>query len=137
MLASTVVEWVYFTLLAAAYRAGDMSTIYPLMRGTAPALVAITGAAILGEHLPARGWLAILAICAGIISLLFNSRSLRTGHRGAVGLALTNSIVIAGYTMIDGIGVQRSGSPVAYAAYRSHCRAVARMGDSAAPQELL
>jgi drug/metabolite transporter (DMT)-like permease len=115
MLASTVLECAYFILLATAYRAGDMSTIYPLMRGTAPALVAIIGASVLGEHLPARGWLAILAICAGIISLLFNAQSLRSGHRGAVGLALANSIVIAGYTMIDGIGVRKSGSPVAYA----------------------
>lgn len=114
MLASMVVECTYFALLAAAYRDGDMSTVYPLMRGTAPALVAIMGATVLGEHLPVRGYLAILAICAGIISLLFNVRSLHSGHRGAVRLALANSVVIAGYTMIDGIGVRKSGSPVAY-----------------------
>jgi drug/metabolite transporter (DMT)-like permease len=110
-----VLECTYFAVLATAYRAGDMSTVYPLMRGTAPALVAIIGTTALGEHLPARGWLAILAICAGIISLLFNARSLRRGHRGALWLALANSIVISGYTMLDGIGVRRSGSPVAYA----------------------
>lgn len=114
MLASTVVECLYFTLVAAAYRTGDMSIVYPLMRGAAPALVAIFGTTVLGEHLSAYGYLAILAICAGIISLLFNARSLHSEHRGAVRLALLNSTLIATYTMIDGIGVRKSGSPVAY-----------------------
>src|SRR6059058_3227760 len=38
---STVVEVLYAFLLAAAYRLGDLSHAYPLMRGTAPLLVAI------------------------------------------------------------------------------------------------
>ena len=32
---------IYYPLVAAAYRAGDMSQTYPLMRGTAPLIVAL------------------------------------------------------------------------------------------------
>src|SRR5437763_917991 len=39
--ASTLTELLYGVLLAAAYRVGDLSHAYPLMRGTAPLLVAI------------------------------------------------------------------------------------------------
>src|SRR6516164_2126205 len=38
--ASTCIEVLYGVVLAAAYRLGDLSLAYPLMRGTAPLLVA-------------------------------------------------------------------------------------------------
>ena len=41
--ASAVVQVLYFALVAGAYRATDMSRAYPLMRGLAPALVAVFG----------------------------------------------------------------------------------------------
>jgi drug/metabolite transporter (DMT)-like permease len=34
-----------------------------------------------------------------------------------VGLALANAVVVAGYTVVDGLGVRRSASPVAYTAW--------------------
>src|ERR1700709_1108638 len=39
--ASLVLQVVYFVLVASAYRIADMSQAYPLMRGTAPLLVAM------------------------------------------------------------------------------------------------
>src|SRR5580698_6072019 len=39
--ASAVLQTGYFGLVVAAYRGGDMSLAYPLMRGTAPLLVAL------------------------------------------------------------------------------------------------
>src|SRR5262249_49284732 len=48
----------------------------------------------------------------------------RDGHRTAIVLALANSVVIAGYTMIDGIGVRKSGSPIAYTLWNSILTAV-------------
>jgi len=48
---STVTEFAYGVLLAAAYRAGDFSHAYPLMRGTAPLLVAIGSVTLIGERL--------------------------------------------------------------------------------------
>ena len=38
--ASALVHWGYYVTLAQAYRTGDLSFAYPLMRGTAPLIVA-------------------------------------------------------------------------------------------------
>src|SRR5690606_40847612 len=41
MLLSTVTQIFYMSLVAAAYKSGDMSEAYPIMRGTPPLLVAL------------------------------------------------------------------------------------------------
>ncbi len=42
----------------------------------------------------------------------------KRNQRKGIGLALLNAFVIAGYTLVDGIGVRRSGSPAAYGVRR-------------------
>lgn len=111
ILASTTLQVAYFLLVAYAYRAADMSQTYPLMRGTAPLLVAFASAALLDEPLPPLAWIGIAAICAGILSM---GLGVKPGQGKGVLLALLNAVVIAAYTLIDGEGVRRSGSPVAY-----------------------
>ncbi|PMQ16807.1 DMT family transporter [Janthinobacterium sp. AD80] len=117
--ASTVAQLAYYSLLAAAYRAGDMSHAYPLMRGSAPLLVALASWPLIGERLSSMQMGAVACICAGIFGLYFASRQPATarvaknaGH--ATAFALGNACVIASYTLIDGIGVRLSGAPAAY-----------------------
>ncbi len=112
--ASAVLQIIYFLLLAAAYRSGDMSQAYPIMRGTAPLLVAIASGPLIGEALPAARWAGILLISGGVISLSFERSDLLLRHRSGVWFALANAAVICAYTLVDGIGVRASGSPVAY-----------------------
>lgn len=109
--ASAVCQVVYFLLVARAYRVADMSQTYPIMRGAAPLLVAIISAFHPGESLTLRGWLGLAAICAGIFSIAIGSKA---HDRRGIELALINAGVIATYTMIDGLGVRRSGAPAAY-----------------------
>ncbi len=45
-LASIVIHFAYYVTLAQAYRTGDLSFAYPLMRGTAPLLVTLLGIAV-------------------------------------------------------------------------------------------
>jgi drug/metabolite transporter (DMT)-like permease len=59
MAASTVLELLYGVVLANAYRVGDLSHAYPLMRGAAPLLVAAARSARLGPRRSGRGWLGI------------------------------------------------------------------------------
>ena len=47
--ASSVIHVGYFTALAGAYRAGDLSHGYPIMRGVAPLIVALSAFAWFGE----------------------------------------------------------------------------------------
>src|SRR5271154_6557568 len=49
--ASAVLQAVYYKLLAAAFRAGDMSHAYPIMRGTAPLLISLASGPLIGEAL--------------------------------------------------------------------------------------
>ena len=53
-LLSGVIEAGYFVLLAAAYRRGDLSVVYPIARGTAPLLAVAIGVGLLGERLGDR-----------------------------------------------------------------------------------
>ena len=110
--ASTGLQFAYYGLLAATYRIGDMSATYPLMRGTAPLLVALASGPLVGEALSLPEWTGLGLICAGVLGLAFVSRS-GAGPR-ATALALANAVIIAAYTLVDGIGVRLSGSPIAY-----------------------
>ena len=55
---SCALQVVYTVLVAKTYQVSDMSQTYPLMRGTAPLLVAIISVAFLGDTLSPRwrGW---------------------------------------------------------------------------------
>lgn len=128
--ASVALQILYYALLAAAYRGGDLSHAYPIMRGTAPLMVAAVSAWLIGEPVTVARWLGIGLICAGVLGLAAHrpahNRAHSTHpahpghaeqaarHRSVTALALANAVVIAGYTVIDGLGVRRSGAPVAY-----------------------
>ena len=112
--ASAVLQAVYYLLLAAAYRAGDLSEAYPVMRGCAPALVALASSTVFGEPLSNGQWLSVGAICAGVLSLALDARLRHGSPRRVMGFALTNAAVIAAYTLVDGVGVRHAGAPVAY-----------------------
>lgn len=110
IMASTVFQIVYFVLIAMTYRVADMSQAYPLMRGTAPLLVGVMSAAV-GTQLTRSAWAGILVICLGIVSM---AAGRRPGQARGIWLALSNAMIIAGYTLIDGAGVRRSNAPAAY-----------------------
>ena len=112
--ASAVVHQGYFTLLAAAYRRGDLSFAYPLMRGLPPLLVALGGLALLPDPRSAWLWSGIAAISLGVLWIGgLHPRLLVTRARSAA-FAVGNAVVIAGYTLIDGLGVRLSGNPASY-----------------------
>ena len=109
---STLFQIGYFALVARTYDIVDMAEAYPLMRGTAPMLVAVAGFLLLDEPLPPLSWAGIGLIGIGILSMAIGGR--RSGSGLGMALALGNAVVIAAYTLIDGAGVRRSGTPAAY-----------------------
>lgn len=109
--ASTVVHIGYYATLAAAYRAGDLSHGYPIMRGTAPLFTAIGTWLALGESLSAGATMGVLLICAGVLSL---GTAGGGASRLATGWALLNALIIAIYTLADGAGVRVSGDALGY-----------------------
>jgi len=109
--ASCVFQVTYFVLVARTYHVADMSLTYPLMRGTAPLLVTIVSVSGLDAGLSTGMCIGVAVISFGILGMAWGGR--HAGRRGIV-LALINAVVIASYTLIDGIGVRRSDAPEAY-----------------------
>ncbi|WP_380058095.1 EamA family transporter [Falsihalocynthiibacter sp. SS001] len=113
IIASTVIHWAYYLLLNLAYRAGDFSIIYPIARGLAPIMIALGAQIWVGEALSFGVWCGILAVSGGIMLLTFSTNRAATplsGVLAAVGVA----IIIAMYSIVDGIGVRLSTSTVGY-----------------------
>jgi drug/metabolite transporter (DMT)-like permease len=110
---SAVLEITYYALVGLAYSHAEMSHAYPLMRGTPPLIVATVSALALNTGLHPAGWAGVALISAGILSLAFTG-SRRHDRRGTH-FALANALVIAAYTLVDGVGVRTSGQPATYA----------------------
>ncbi len=112
--ASGLVETVYFVLLSAAYRRGDLSLVYPIARGSAPLLAVLSGTLILGERITLLGATGVAFLLAGILcvqrpwTLLFGSvrRPAPGRQRDAVLLALATGAAIATYSSIDRVGTR-------------------------------
>ncbi|MCF3651077.1 DMT family transporter [Synoicihabitans lomoniglobus] len=105
---STVLKTGYALYLQRAYRSGDFSFIYPLVRGSAP-LIATAGAVIfLGERPSSLGLMGGALI---VVSIFFLSNGERLWQRSAdpaaprLGRALGNALIagsfIASYTVWD------------------------------------
>ena len=118
---STFIHVGYYIALAGAYRHGDLGLTYPVMRGSAPLLVAIGSVIFIGEHLSVVAWVGVAVVCAGVLTLGLSRSALHaagdeTKRRKALAFALCNAVIIALYTVVDGIGVRASGDALAYVA---------------------
>jgi drug/metabolite transporter (DMT)-like permease len=119
---TVVVHIGYYTAIAAAYRIGDLSHIYPIMRGGAPLLVALASGFWFGETLTASGWAGVLLISGGVLSLAFVGGAKGRNAGGKSGKnattatlwALLSAAIIAVYTLIDAAGARASGGTERY-----------------------
>jgi drug/metabolite transporter (DMT)-like permease len=114
---SGLLEAVYFSFLAAAYRRGDLSMVYPLARGSAPLLAVAIGVIVLNERLGQVGYLGVATLLAGLLILQRPWQYLQASGRdsgGAAGFALLTGVAIASYSAVDRVGV-RSTEPWIYA----------------------
>ena len=120
--ASVAVHQAYYVTLAQAYRTGDLSFAYPLMRGTAPLIAAALGIAFLREWPSPQVALGILLVCAGIVSIAFVRRE---RHPPAAALyAFANAAIIAVYTLVDGAGARASGNAASYVCWLTFLDAI-------------
>ena len=100
IVASSFVHLGYVLALVGAYDRADLSLVYPIARGSAPVLVTL-GAALFLDDVPG-GW-GLGAIGLVVIGVFV------VGIRGSgpgVNWALSTSVFIAGYSVIDGAAVR-------------------------------
>lgn len=114
IIASGAIHVAYFLLVAMSYRHGEMSFVYPIMRGSAPAVSAIAAALLLAEVPPAGGWLGVALICGGVMLLAADSWRNGSFHGRAALFAFGTAGVIVIYTLVDGIGVRLSDHAASY-----------------------
>jgi drug/metabolite transporter (DMT)-like permease len=113
---SVLVHVAYALTLTVAYRYGDFNQAYPIARGLGPVLVAVAAVVVLDESLTPAAVAGVLLVAVGAV--VIGHTSLRRGHNViALGTAFLTATAIAGYTIVDGVGVRASGSPVGYAAW--------------------
>ncbi len=116
--ASLAIHVGYRFFLARAYESGDLAQAYPLARGAAPLLTTL-GAIVLLNELPgpiAFSGIAVLSL--GTVLMATRPGAPLDGIRGrAVTSALTTSLFIAAYTLVDGTGARLASTATSYAAW--------------------
>jgi phosphonate utilization associated putative membrane protein len=129
--ASVVIHIAYYIALTGAYKHGDLGLTYPLMRGVAPLLVALSTFTFFGESLSPVAWVGVLGVSVGVLALGLSAKSLGAGlstpesarstthsttdsTKLAIAFALSNAVIIAIYTVVDALGARASGNPFQY-----------------------
>jgi drug/metabolite transporter (DMT)-like permease len=125
LIGSVVVHGVYNLLLVALYGDTDFNQAYPLARGISPPAVALFAVLVIGESLSAWQIAGLLVLSAGLLGVALPGPDRRgRGRAGAGGgaarsrravcLAVLTGLSIATYTVLDGLGVRRCGTPFGY-----------------------
>jgi len=114
ILLSITIHIAYYIAATQAYEHGDLGLTYPLMRGVAPLLVALSATFTLHEQLSPMAWAGIIGISCGVLVLGLTRQVWHAPK--TVGFALANAVIIAIYTVVDGLGVRASGNAMQYIA---------------------
>ena len=108
---SAALHLAYNFLLLQNYRMSDFASAYPIARGISPLLVTL-GAFLLMHQRPNVFTVAgVTMISAGIV---FLSTGKQKTPAFATLSALATGAIIAAYTVVDGMGVQRSQNTISY-----------------------
>ncbi|MGW1077197.1 EamA family transporter [Streptomyces sp. NPDC002537] len=115
--ASALLHVVYQLLLMRSFTLGDFGQMYPIARGSAPLAVTVLAAAFAGEVPDAWQLAGVAVASAGLVGVaLWGLRGARP-HWAAIMAALATGLSIATYTVVDGLGVRASGTPLGYIAW--------------------
>lgn len=109
-LVSSAIHVGYFLCLQRGYRVGDLSLVYPLARGTGPALATVLAIAVLGER-PSPP--ALLGAGLVVLSVLVLTGNPAVGRAAtpAILYGLATGAFIGLYTVWDGYAVRVLGAP--------------------------
>jgi drug/metabolite transporter (DMT)-like permease len=111
---SALLHLVYNLLLLQNYKMSDFSTAYPIARGISPFLVSFGGLLLMHQKPNSLAVAGIAMISTGIIFLSTGSAK---PSLFATLSALATGAVIAMYTVVDGMGVQRAQNTSAYTSW--------------------
>jgi drug/metabolite transporter (DMT)-like permease len=107
----------YQVCMIRALQRGDLSLVFPVMRGMAPLLTALAALLILREELAPLAWGGLLLATLAVIAFTLPPKgvALRNHpHAAALFWALGTAIGIALYNVTDARGVRAAPSPFTY-----------------------
>ncbi|MFD4139141.1 EamA family transporter [Streptomyces sp. NPDC058572] len=139
LIVSALVHVGYQALLMRSFSLGDFGQMYPIARGTAPLVVTVLAALFVGERIGGWQLSGVVLASAGLVGLALwgilplgpgarevppplgtAAREVPAGGRGrrprrpALLAAVATGLSIAAYTVVDGVGVRASGTPIGY-----------------------
>ncbi len=107
---TSLLQLLYFGLLARAYRKAELSFVYPVARGVAPAVVLVVSVLALGQGTSAAQVAGVVLVGFGVL-LVRGLKKPSDPH--ALWFALGIAAVIASYTLLDKRGITHAG-PITY-----------------------
>jgi len=109
---TSMLQLLYFGLLATAYRHAEVSVVYPIARGLAPVIVLVAGVTVLGTGAAAAQVVGVCLVGLGV--LLVRGLGWRgTGSSTGAAYGLAVAACIAAYTLVDADGVEHA-DPIVY-----------------------
>ena len=113
LLCSSILHSLYFILLGSMYNRGDMTVIYPVARGCAPAFVTLWSLIFLKDSIPLTGIIGILTVSFGLILLSLENFKIKMNTK-IIKISLFIAFVISVYTFTDGAGVRSVDAAATY-----------------------
>jgi drug/metabolite transporter (DMT)-like permease len=114
VLISTALHIAYTFALMQSYRLGDFGHTYPIARGTSPLLVAVGGFLFASQDLAPVQIAGVALVAAGLMALVLTGGKLTRADLPATVAALVTGVMIASYTVSDGLGVRHAHNSGGY-----------------------
>ena len=112
IIASVILHGFYRLSVIYSYKFGDLSFVYPIARGGSSLLIVILTLIILQEYISLLGFVGISTVCIGIFLISYSKN--HKFNFSAFILAASTALLIAIYTIIDGMGVRLSENKFSY-----------------------
>jgi drug/metabolite transporter (DMT)-like permease len=112
---SILTHALYPFFLVETYRTGDLSTVFPIARGSVPLLVTLFATFALEQRPGPAGLTGIAIVSMSIASFAFSpDRTPSQAHMRSVAYAFATGLIIAVYTVIDAAGLRLAPTPFVY-----------------------
>ena len=117
LLLAVPAHFFYQMCLVQAMSRGELSLVFPIMRGLAPLLTAGTALLVLGQRLNAVEWLALAAATGAIIAFALPPKGVAVRNHPdakALGWAVLTAIGVGLYNATDARGVRIAPEPLTF-----------------------